>query len=252
MSPPECLSPHVDGLRKRESRARHSRRVKGRRTRSVGPRSPLGLRAVTTLPCIIAPRAADAKPDIILVMAPIYTGKGDDGFTGLLGRGRVPKHDPRVEACGAVDEASAALGLARALAASQATKDVLLQVQHDLYRLMAEIAAAGEEEATGGGLEASRVEWLEQEIGKFSGLVSLPRGFVMAGDSVGEATLDLGRTIVRRAERLAARLSHEGFLGNPQLLRYLNRLSSLCFCLSLWENEQAGVAKASLAKPDKP
>jgi len=224
----------------------------GPETHGPDPPSRLSRRSVTTLAWIIAPRPGDAKPDIILAMAPIYTGKGDDGFTGLSGGGRVPKHHPRVDACGAVDEASAALGLARAQAASQVTKDVLLQVQHDLYRLMAEIAAAGEGKATGARLDASRVEWLEEEIERFSGLVSLPKGFVMSGDSVGEATLDLGRTIVRRAERLAARLSHEGFLENPHLLRYLNRLSTLCFCLSLWENEQAGVTKPSLATPDQP
>jgi cob(I)alamin adenosyltransferase len=78
----------------------------------------------------------------------------------------------------------------------------------------------------------------------------MPKGFVIGGDSAPGAALDLARTIVRRAERAVVQLAHEGELNNPALLAYLNRLSSLCFVLALWENRQAGVESPTLAKPE--
>lgn len=181
-------------------------------------------------------------------MAPFYTRQGDDGYTGLLGAGRVPKHDPRPEAYGSIDEASAALGVARSLARSSDTRGILEAVQRDLYRLMAEVAAAPEHAARFRRIDAARVEWLETKAEEITSQVEVPKDFVVFGEARAGAALDLARTVVRRAERKVAWLAHQGELANPELLRYLNRLSSLCFVLALWEDRQAGSEEPRLAK----
>ncbi len=181
-------------------------------------------------------------------MPTYYTGKGDDGTTGWLGEGRIPKFAPRPEACGTVDEASAALGVARSLAGTPAVAEAVIQVQRDLYHLMAEIASPKETSTRFRVVDGSRVRWLEDQIEGFGRQIELPSEFVVPGDSPAGAAFDLARTIVRRAERLIARLRTEGELENPDLLSYLNRLSSLCFVLELLENRQAGVERPRLAK----
>ena len=177
-----------------------------------------------------------------------FTGSGDDGMTGLLGEGRVPKHHPRPEAYGPLDEASAALGVARAAALSPETASVILEAQRDLYHLMAEIAAPREQASRFRTIDASRVAWLEGQLEAFGSRVEMPTEFVVPGDHPSSAALDLARTVVRRAERKVSRLLLEGDLENPHLLRYLNRLSSLCFILGLWEGRQAGIDRPTLAK----
>jgi cob(I)alamin adenosyltransferase len=180
---------------------------------------------------------------------PIYfTRNGDDGYTGLLGDERVPKYHLRPTTCGTLDEASAALGLARALAISEQTKDLLVEVQRDLYKIMAEIAALPEAADRFRSVGADRLAWLEAQIEAIGAQVEMPKGFVLPGDSASGGTLDLARTVVRRSERLIAQLQHEGELDNIHILPYINRLSSLCFILALWENDQAGFATPSLAK----
>lgn len=177
-----------------------------------------------------------------------FTGSGDDGTTGLLGEGRVPKHHPQPEAYGAVEEASAALGLARAAAGDPETAAVILEIQRDLYHLMAELAATPSEAPRFRRIDASRVGWLEGRIESIGARVEMPKEFIIPGDTGPGAALDLARTVVRRAERRVSRLHQEGSLENPHLLRYLNRLSSLCFLLELWEGRQAGVDRPTPAK----
>lgn len=181
-------------------------------------------------------------------MSKYYTGRGDDGTTSLLGDARVPKFDRRPEAYGAIDEASAALGLARSFAVDQASVRTTAQVQRDLYHLMSEVAATPENAERFRAIEFERVEWLEERIEYFGERVALPNEFVISGDTRAGAAFDLARTVVRRAERRVAELLHDGDLDNESLLAYLNRLSSLCFVLSLWENVQGGVDQPTLAK----
>jgi cob(I)alamin adenosyltransferase len=180
-------------------------------------------------------------------MSRYYTGDGDDGYTGLLGEGRVPKYAPRPTAYGTLDEAQAALGLARA-SATEAARAVLQEAQVDLYHMMAELAAPLENASQFRTLNEGRVHWLEDQLERFGEQVAMPADFVLSGDSQAGATLDLARTITRRAERYVAELLHAGEVENPHILPYLNRLSSLCFVLSLWENQQAGVEGPHLAK----
>lgn len=181
-------------------------------------------------------------------MVKFFTGAGDDGYTGLLGEQRVPKHSARPEAYGNVDEASAALGVARASTGSHDIAQVVVEVQRDLYKLMAELAATPEQARRFRQLDASRVVWLEDQVERFGEQVDMPSEFIIGGDSRAGAFFDLARTVVRRAERSVASLMHDGLIDNSELVRYLNRLSSLCFVLELYENQQAGVDRPSLAK----
>jgi cob(I)alamin adenosyltransferase len=181
-----------------------------------------------------------------------YTRRGDDGYTGLLGRERVPKYDPRPEAYGTVDEVQAVLGLVRASGPTPRSGEVLLAIQRDLYALMAELAAAGA--ATGaagspfaGSITAAHVDRLEAWIAEVEGQVEMPKEFVVPGDSQAGAVLHVARTVTRRAERAAVRLYHEGLLGNDLAVRYLNRLSSLLFALAMIEDRRATGRETTLA-----
>lgn len=185
-------------------------------------------------------------------MPTYYSRSGDDGYTGLLGDERVPKYHLRPVAYGTLDEASAALGLARALADSEKMTHLLKEVQRHLYQIMAEVAALPEQAHHFRSVEADQVAWLESQIEAVGAQVEMPVDFVLPGDSVSGGALDLARTIVRRGERLIAQLHHEGELENTQILPYLNRLSSLCFVLALSENDQAGIDSPSLAKTSDP
>lgn len=180
-------------------------------------------------------------------MSPFYTRTGDEGTTGLLGEGRVPKFDDRIEALGAVDEATAAIGLARASAQAPQTAHLLLEVQRDLYKLMAEVGATPENSAKFRTIGDNQVKWLEEQTDALEQITEMPREFILPGDVPASAALALARTIVRRAERRIVALFHVGQLENPSLLAYLNRLSSLIFMLELVENNHAG-QKSNLAK----
>lgn len=177
-----------------------------------------------------------------------YTRTGDDGFTSLLGEGRVAKYMPQPEAYGTVDEASAAMGVARATAQGELTRELLINAQRDLYKMMAELAATQQTAARFRSIDAGRVEWLEQQTDAVTAKVQLPKEFVVAGDTLAGAHLDLARTVVRRAERIVVHLVHDGLVENIHLVRYLNRLSSLLFVLELYENAIAGVDRTTLAK----
>ena len=161
----------------------------------------------------------------------------------------MPKYDPRPETNGTVDEAQAAMGLARAAGCSPETGQVILALQRQLYTLMAEVAAAGQADSPfAGSVTAAHVEQLEAWLAEFGESVEMPKEFVVPGDSVPGAALHLARTVVRRAERWAARLAADGLLGNEQLVRYLNRLSSLLFVLALFEDQAAGARRPTLAR----
>lgn len=169
-----------------------------------------------------------------------YTSKGDDGTTNLLGEGRVAKYHARIEAVGTLDEATAALGLARAQCLDPRSSPILLETQRDLYKLMAEVAATPENAEKFRLINEARIAWLEQQTDALSQLVEMPREFILPGDSLAGAALSVARAIIRRAERRVVELFDLNELTNPDLQRYLNRLSSLCFVLELLENKAAG------------
>jgi cob(I)alamin adenosyltransferase len=181
-------------------------------------------------------------------MSRFYTRGGDDGYTGLLGDERVPKYHPIPETVGTLDEATAALGLARANCRAPQCADILIVIQRDLYNLMAEVAATPGNAARFRVIDAERVTWLENQIDNLSAQIEMPADFILPGDSPAGAALALARTIVRRAERHLARLMYENGVENQELLPYLNRLSSLCFVLELHENQAWGKENPTLAK----
>lgn len=181
-------------------------------------------------------------------MGKFFTGLGDDGNTGLLGEGRIPKYDLRIEALGAVDEASAALGIARSQTSRVETQTRILAIQRELYQLMAELAATPENAARFHYIDSKSVSRLEEEIIHLGEEVEISREFIVPGDSPSGAALDLARVIVRRAERRVAEVLAGGIVSNRDLLRYLNRLSSLLYLLELSENAAAGRANPTLAK----
>ena len=180
----------------------------------------------------------------------LYTGVGDEGYTGVLGRERVPKYDIRPDAYGTVDEASSMLGIARAATKDERVARVILGLQRDLYAMMADLATLPEAATRPPWLHLDSTACLEELIFELEGKVDLPPAFIVAGDSLAGAYLDTARAIVRRAERLVARLAHEGKLRNDEPLRYLNRLSSLLFLLARLEDRAAGVESFTLAKLD--
>lgn len=180
-------------------------------------------------------------------MPSFYTRAGDDGTTGLLGKGRIAKDDLRMDTIGAVDEASAALGLARSVLRS-AENGTVVQIQRDLYGLMGELAATEENIERFQVIGAGRVLWLEEQTDRLAGLVKLPGEFIIPGDCPAAGACDLARAVVRRAERRLVELSRRGDVKNPALLRYLNRLSSFCYVLELYENSLTQTAGPTLAK----
>ncbi len=174
----------------------------------------------------------------------IYTRKGDDGTTGLLYGGRVRKDSPATTACGDVDEAQAALGLARATVDRGGEIDELLvALQRDLWVLMAEVATAPDRRdrlVAGQTLvTADMVERLEPLIDDLTGRFDPPTEFVLPGQTPTGAALDLARTVVRRAEREALSVAAEGSSAVP----YLNRLSSLAWALARWQEGEHPLAK---------
>ena len=168
-----------------------------------------------------------------------FTRKGDDGTTGWLGKGRIPKDDPRIETVGTLDEASAALGVARASARDPRTGAIVLEAQRDLYRLMAAVAASPDR-AGEFHFDAGRVAWLEQQIEALGRDLAMPAEFIIPGDSPAEAAFAMARTTVRRAERRLVTFCDQAHVQNPAWKEYLNRLSSLLFVLELLENRAAG------------
>ena len=173
-------------------------------------------------------------------MQRIYTRRGDEGETGLLYGGRVSKTDPRLEACGTVDEAVSALGLARSLVKSDRLKDIIKEVQRELFTVGAELATDSKEYPKlvehFSVVTPEMVTRLEGLIDELNREIKLPRAFIIPGASAGSGAMDLGRSILRRAERRVVALKEGGMLHNPQVLHYLNRLADLVFVMARYED----------------
>lgn len=181
-------------------------------------------------------------------MTAFYTRNGDDGTTGMLGNQRIPKHSLRMEAIGSLDEANAGLGIVRSQARSVEVREIVIKIQKQLYMVMGEIAASKENAQKFRKIDQATISWIEGEIDRISNLVNIPREFIVPGDTNGGAFLALARTIVRRAERRVSELFSLNEIENKNLLSYLNRLSSLCFVLELYENNLVGKGDQTLVK----
>ena len=175
----------------------------------------------------------------------ISTKRGDDGTTGLLHGGRVRKDSARIEINGAIDEAQAALGLARAEVRGSRLDDELAGLERGLWVVMAEVATAPRDRrrlVAGATLVTGEmVDGLDRRVHELEVSEAMPAGFVVPGQSRTSAALDLARTIVRRAERRAVALRiGEG----SQVVPYLNRLSDLCWLLARSSEREHLTARA--------
>jgi cob(I)alamin adenosyltransferase len=172
----------------------------------------------------------------------IYTRTGDDGLTGLVAGPRVLKSDLRIEAVGAVDEANAAIGVARSAAAGQ-TKiiTVLRRVQNDMFDVGSDLATPGPDtnyKPAPLRVTAQQVEWLETTIDQFNREIEPLDSFILPGGTAVASHLHLARATTRRAERAVVALSQFEDDLNPAVGTYLNRLSDLLFVLSRSANDR--------------
>jgi cob(I)alamin adenosyltransferase len=171
----------------------------------------------------------------------IYTRTGDDGSTGLGSGERRKKYDLRVAAYGTLDEANAAIGIARLHTAGDATLDAALsRIQNDLFDVGADLTTPGKGKGPGGArltVTQAQVAWLESEIDRLNAELEPLKSFVLPGGSAAAAYLHLARTICRRAERLIAELKDrpDESVG-AEVLQYVNRLSDFLFVAGRYAN----------------
>ena len=171
----------------------------------------------------------------------IYTKTGDDGSTGLVRGPRRPKYDLRVEAYGTVDEANAAIGMARLHSSAQPKVDRLLsRIQNDLFDVGSDLATPGPDAADDQypslRIRPVQTEALEKQIDQYNEALEPLNSFVLPGGSPLAAALHVARTVTRRAERITVELAAVEPDTNPEAVRYLNRLSDLLFVLSRMAN----------------
>jgi cob(I)alamin adenosyltransferase len=171
----------------------------------------------------------------------IYTRTGDDGSTGLGSGERRKKYDLRVAAYGTLDEANAAIGIARLHTAGDSSLDAALsRIQNDLFDVGADLCTPGKGKGPGGArltVTEKQVTWLESEIDRLNADLEPLRSFVLPGGSAAAAYLHLARTICRRAERLVAELKDKaGESVTGEVLKYVNRLSDFLFVASRYAN----------------
>jgi cob(I)alamin adenosyltransferase len=175
-------------------------------------------------------------------------GTGDDGSTGMLGGGRLRKDDPRIEAYGTVDEASSAIGLAKALSPHPRVREICEELQRGMYSLGAELATNPRSNTSYATTTVAEVQRLDELTSELEGLVTMPSGFILPGVTPASGAIDLARAITRRAERRIVALEHAHALENAEVRRWLNRLSLLLFVLGRYEEELAG-STAQTARP---
>jgi cob(I)alamin adenosyltransferase len=168
----------------------------------------------------------------------IYTRGGDRGETALLGGGRVPKSDRRIEAYGTVDELNSLLGVVRASWSDFPIDDELAAIQSDLFAVGALLASPGSDRFP--GVAAERVGQLERSIDAMEAELAPLTSFILPGGSLAAAWLHLARTVCRRAERLVVGLELEG-AELRETIPYLNRLSDFLFVAARLANHRTGV-----------
>src|ERR1700733_10258452 len=189
----------------------------------------------------------------------IYTRTGDDGTTGLGSGERRKKYDLRVAAYGTLDEANAAIGIARLHTANDTSQEgltldaALSRIQNDLFDVGADLCTPGKGKGPGGArltVTAAQVDWLEAEIDRLNDELEPLRSFILPGGGAAAAHLHLARTVCRRAERLIAELNDKPDESvTPEVLKYVNRLSDFLFVAARHANGKG--ASDVLWKPGK-
>ncbi len=179
----------------------------------------------------------------MVVLNRIYTRTGDDGTTALGSGERRPKYDLRIAAYGTIDEANAAIGLARLHTGADPRVDAMLaRIQNDLFDLGADLCSPDKGKGPGGerlAIVDAQVARLEQEIDALNGELTPLRSFVLPGGTPAAAALHLARTTCRRAERMIVELStRPGESVSAAVTKYVNRLSDFLFVASRYLNDK--------------
>lgn len=172
----------------------------------------------------------------------IVTKTGDDGTTALMYGRRVPKHHPRITACGAVDELNAALGLTRATTQDDFLRENLLPIQKNLVALMGELATANDDwprylKDGFPQITSQKTAILDRLVQELEGQLPPTKDWVMPGGNANSASLDVARTVCRRAERHVCELRDAGELTNGEVIVYLNRLADLLWLMARWSEK---------------
>ncbi len=171
----------------------------------------------------------------------IYTRTGDKGETGLIGGRRVSKASLRIGAYGSVDELNSALGIVISQLEAGEIKTQLMAIQNELHIVCADLANP-DPTRTGPRIAAVHVEELEHLCDRIDAELPRLRQFILPGGTFAAAFLHFARTVARRAEREAVALANEEAI-NPEVIRYLNRLSDLLFLMARLLNHRAGVVE---------
>jgi len=170
----------------------------------------------------------------------IYTKQGDGGNTSLFMGGVVSKSHLRIETCGSLDNAVSAIGLARSLSQNSEITTLLLDLQHDLFTISAEVSSVEDlkhHKTRILTIDESHVIKLEKKMDEFRNEIDISREFVLPGGSPGSAAIDLSRALVRSSERKIVEFNESGELKNQQIIKYINRLSDLLFVMARLEDK---------------
>jgi cob(I)alamin adenosyltransferase len=175
----------------------------------------------------------------------IYTKKGDDGSTGLLYGGRVSKDDIRTDVYGTIDETVSALGIARAGGLVERVEEIVIRLQREMFVAGAHLATAESNQSKlkpgVSRVTSAMTDQVERDVDELTTEHPLPQEFILPGGTSGSAGLDLARSTIRRAERRAVTMDREGIMPDPEILRWLNRVSDLLFVLARYQEAASGV-----------
>lgn len=181
-------------------------------------------------------------------MPKIYTKRGDDGTTGLLYGGRVAKDDLRTAVYGTLDETVSALGVARAGGLVPQVEEIVVRLQREMFVVGAQLATSADNQSKleegVSKVTPAMTETAEKDIDRLLDEHPLRQEFILPGETSGSAGLDLARSVIRRAEREAVAMDREGYVPDPEILRYLNRVSDLLFALARYHEAESGKTAA--------
>lgn len=162
----------------------------------------------------------------------------------MLYGGRVGKDDQRTEVYGTLDETVSALGVARAGGLVPKVEEIVVRIQREMFVVGAQLATSADNQSKlqegVSKIDAEMTPRLEDEIDSLIAEHPLPQEFILPGETLGSAGLDLARSTIRRAERQAVAMDRQGLVPDPEILRYLNRLSDLLFVLARYQEAEEG------------
>ena len=179
----------------------------------------------------------------------VYTKFGDKGETSLLYGGRISKNNPHTEAYGITDEAVSAMGLARAMSSDERVKELLRDLQRELFMVAAELATDPDKydlfQQHFTPVTSEMVENLERAIDSLEEGMTMPTVFILPGGSPASAAIDMARCIIRTSERRVVAMGEAGLLTNELLVSYLNRLGDLLFVVARYEDRDLPIERAT-------